>query len=279
MFIRRRRKLTRKPTPLPPPLPSTPQRRRRVARRPPGELLGLQRRAGADRERERDAGLWAAVRPGASRSLRMRVCGCCVCADVSMRVCLYVQSNQATTRPTAPPLPDRPQRHRQDDLPARPGRGGHQGPADKLPGRLVGLGVQMGAAIRCLAWVLGVQRPAVALLPSSDHPPKPPTDTQLAPNRRPTDAQQRPTDAQQRPTDAPITFQVLHVEQEVAGDDTPVIEAVLECDIERDELLKEEGRLMAALGITVGGLVGWFGGGCVPFCGVLPRWQRWLNSS
>ena len=46
--------------------------------------------------------------------------------------------------------------------------------------------------------------------------------------------------------------QVLHVEQEVVGDDTPVIEAVLECDIERAALLKEEAELMAALGVTVG---------------------------
>lgn len=46
--------------------------------------------------------------------------------------------------------------------------------------------------------------------------------------------------------------QVLHVEQEVAGDDTPVIQAVLECDIERAALLEEEAELMAALNITVG---------------------------
>lgn len=32
--------------------------------------------------------------------------------------------------------------------------------------------------------------------------------------------------------------QVLHVEQEVVGDDTPVLQAVLACDTERTELLK-----------------------------------------
>jgi hypothetical protein len=41
------------------------------------------------------------------------------------------------------------------------------------------------------------------------------------------------------------------VEQEVAGDDTPVIQAVLECDVERAALLREEAELMAALGVSV----------------------------
>lgn len=50
--------------------------------------------------------------------------------------------------------------------------------------------------------------------------------------------------------------QVLHVEQEVVGDDTPVIETVLECDVERADLLREEAALMAALGITVGARAG-----------------------
>ncbi|EFJ43917.1 hypothetical protein VOLCADRAFT_95808, partial [Volvox carteri f. nagariensis] len=36
----------------------------------------------------------------------------------------------------------------------------------------------------------------------------------------------------------PANCQVLHVEQEVVGDDTPVIEAVLACDAERTALLK-----------------------------------------
>eukprot|EP01133_Synstelium_polycarpum_P019061 gene19061-22825_t len=38
---------------------------------------------------------------------------------------------------------------------------------------------------------------------------------------------------------------ILHVEQEVNGSDTTVIECVLESDVERDRLLKEERRLMA----------------------------------
>jgi len=37
--------------------------------------------------------------------------------------------------------------------------------------------------------------------------------------------------------------QVLHVEQEVVGDETTALEAVLECDTERNELLEEERRL------------------------------------
>lgn len=37
--------------------------------------------------------------------------------------------------------------------------------------------------------------------------------------------------------------QVLHVEQEVVGDETTAMEAVLECDTERNELLEEERRL------------------------------------
>lgn len=45
----------------------------------------------------------------------------------------------------------------------------------------------------------------------------------------------------------PTGCQVLHVEQEVAGDDTPVIQAVLECDVERGELLAEEKQLMGLL--------------------------------
>lgn len=36
----------------------------------------------------------------------------------------------------------------------------------------------------------------------------------------------------------PTTTQILHVEQEVVGDDTTVLEAVLACDSERSTLLK-----------------------------------------
>jgi hypothetical protein len=42
-------------------------------------------------------------------------------------------------------------------------------------------------------------------------------------------------------------LQVLHVEQEVVGDDTAVLQAVLECDSERSELLAEEAGIMAQL--------------------------------
>lgn len=42
----------------------------------------------------------------------------------------------------------------------------------------------------------------------------------------------------------PKHCQVLHVEQEAVGDDTTVLDAILECDIERTELLKEEKELL-----------------------------------
>ena len=38
---------------------------------------------------------------------------------------------------------------------------------------------------------------------------------------------------------------VLHVEQEVVGDDTVAVESVLECDMERTALLKREKELLA----------------------------------
>ncbi|KAF6253822.1 hypothetical protein COO60DRAFT_386745 [Scenedesmus sp. NREL 46B-D3] len=47
----------------------------------------------------------------------------------------------------------------------------------------------------------------------------------------------------------PPSCQVLHVEQEVVGDDTPVLQVVLECDTERADLLDEERQLMAQLGL------------------------------
>jgi len=40
---------------------------------------------------------------------------------------------------------------------------------------------------------------------------------------------------------------VLHVEQEVAGDDTSALESVLECDYERSTLLSQEAKLQAAI--------------------------------
>ena len=38
-------------------------------------------------------------------------------------------------------------------------------------------------------------------------------------------------------------IRILHVEQEVNGDDTLAIESVLECDIKRNELLNKEREL------------------------------------
>ena len=45
----------------------------------------------------------------------------------------------------------------------------------------------------------------------------------------------------------PLQAQILHVEQEVVGDDMPVIEAVLSCDVERNDLLAEEKEILAKL--------------------------------
>lgn len=42
-------------------------------------------------------------------------------------------------------------------------------------------------------------------------------------------------------------MRVLHVEQEVAGDDTSALESVLECDQERSMLLSQETKLQAMI--------------------------------
>lgn len=44
----------------------------------------------------------------------------------------------------------------------------------------------------------------------------------------------------------PVTLSILHVEQEVSGDDTSALDCVLACDAERASLLKEEAALLAA---------------------------------
>lgn len=43
----------------------------------------------------------------------------------------------------------------------------------------------------------------------------------------------------------PANCQILHVEQEVVGDDTTALQCVLNTDIERTQLLQEEARLLA----------------------------------
>lgn len=43
----------------------------------------------------------------------------------------------------------------------------------------------------------------------------------------------------------PKNCQILHVEQEVAGDDTSALQCVLNTDVERIQLLDEEARLLA----------------------------------
>lgn len=48
----------------------------------------------------------------------------------------------------------------------------------------------------------------------------------------------------------PSHMTVLHVEQEVAGDETQALQSVLECDTKREELLKKERELSAQLNST-----------------------------
>ena len=43
----------------------------------------------------------------------------------------------------------------------------------------------------------------------------------------------------------PRNFQILHVEQEVVGDDTTALQCVLNTDVERTKLMEEEASLLA----------------------------------
>lgn len=43
----------------------------------------------------------------------------------------------------------------------------------------------------------------------------------------------------------PKNCQILHVEQEVVGDDTSALQCVLNTDVERTQLFYEESRLLA----------------------------------
>lgn len=45
----------------------------------------------------------------------------------------------------------------------------------------------------------------------------------------------------------PSHISILHVEQEVTGDDTQALQSVLECDTKREELLKREKEITAAV--------------------------------
>ncbi|XP_026285757.2 ATP-binding cassette sub-family F member 3 isoform X1 [Frankliniella occidentalis] len=45
----------------------------------------------------------------------------------------------------------------------------------------------------------------------------------------------------------PSHISILHVEQEVVGDETPALQSVLECDTKREELLKREKEITAAV--------------------------------
>lgn len=72
----------------------------------------------------------------------------------------------------------------------------------------------------------------------------------------------------------PRGCQVLHVEQEVVGDDTPVLQAVLECDTERAALLEEEASLMAQLHLV--SWEGWRAGGYAEVGGCEPCGGRYM---
>ncbi|NWU69217.1 ABCF3 protein, partial [Pterocles burchelli] len=50
----------------------------------------------------------------------------------------------------------------------------------------------------------------------------------------------------------PSHISILHVEQEVAGDDTPALQSVLECDTTRESLLREERDLTAKVNASRG---------------------------
>ncbi|KAM6122046.1 ATP-binding cassette sub-family F member 3 isoform 2-T2 [Pterocles gutturalis] len=50
----------------------------------------------------------------------------------------------------------------------------------------------------------------------------------------------------------PLHISILHVEQEVAGDETPALQSVLECDTTRESLLREERDLTAKVNASRG---------------------------
>lgn len=50
----------------------------------------------------------------------------------------------------------------------------------------------------------------------------------------------------------PSHISILHVEQEVEGDDTIALESVLECDEEREKLLREEKAISLQLSSRCG---------------------------
>lgn len=60
----------------------------------------------------------------------------------------------------------------------------------------------------------------------------------------------------------PSHITILHVEQEVAGDDTPALQSVLECDTTRESLLKEEKELTARVNSGRWVAMAREGGGC-----------------
>ena len=59
----------------------------------------------------------------------------------------------------------------------------------------------------------------------------------------------------------PDHCQVLHVEQEISGGDATVLQCVLDCDVERKQLLEREAELLKVSGGDAGGAGGGGGGG------------------
>ncbi len=64
----------------------------------------------------------------------------------------------------------------------------------------------------------------------------------------------------------PAGVSVLHVEQEVTGDNTLALDSVLECDTERVQLLAREGELLSSEDKdTAAGRSVYQGGGCFKY--------------
>jgi hypothetical protein len=45
----------------------------------------------------------------------------------------------------------------------------------------------------------------------------------------------------------PPSLQILHIEQEAAASETSVLQTILECDIEREDLIKESNAIQAIM--------------------------------
>lgn len=75
----------------------------------------------------------------------------------------------------------------------------------------------------------------------------------------------------------PSHISVLHVEQEVEGDNTIALESVLECDEERENLLKEEKEISLRLSSRWVLIRTVFGGGDYVMLTFTVLYIEWLN--